>query len=134
MFHHLPGDHEADIAGVVDMVARRHSPQPFHATGIRFLGHGNAYSLAMPAMVTVRAELAGMWQGWLTPQDRQKWQPHVTIQNKVSVAEARRLHAQLAANFLPNTGMVQGLQLWRYLDGPWQEIGCYEFATSLETR
>jgi hypothetical protein len=44
----------------------------------------------------------------------------VTVQNKVKPAEAKALHAELAATWGPVTGTGDGLLLWRYLGGPWE--------------
>jgi hypothetical protein len=67
----------------------------------------------------LRAELARRWAQWLTPQDRQGFRPHVTVQNKVPVEEARALKASLEAGFSPLEARGEGLLLWRYLGGPW---------------
>jgi 2'-5' RNA ligase len=62
------------------------------------------------------------------PQDSQRFQPHVTIQNKVAPDEARALHRRLSAEFQPFTIRGEGLILWRYLGGPWERIRLFRFA------
>ena len=47
-------------------------------------------------------------------------QPHVTVQNKVAAAEAKRVYAELLAGFAPFEAEATGLHLWRYLGGPWE--------------
>jgi hypothetical protein len=83
------------------------------------LGRGVAYALDMPEVVGVRATLAAAWREWLTPQDRQGFRPHVTVQNKVAPDLARALLAELQAEYAPWRGVVPGLALWRYEGGPW---------------
>ena len=54
------------------------------------MGRGVAYRLDSPALPALRRELASEWSKWLTPPDSQRFQPHVTVQNKVDPTEARR--------------------------------------------
>ncbi len=120
LFHHLPGAYADAIVELLDATCQAQPAVPFNIAGVRFLGRGCAYNLDMPGVATLRGGLAAAWKEWLTPQDRQAWRPHITIQNKASPAEARRLHEALQAGVLPQPGMVVGLDLWDYLDGPWE--------------
>jgi 2'-5' RNA ligase len=78
-------------------------------------------------LTRLRGRLATIWQEWLSAQDRQGYRPHVTIQNKVSSDQARRLYDQLAAQWEPFTGRGEGLLLWRYMGGPWEPAGEFLF-------
>jgi hypothetical protein len=69
--------------------------------------------------MALRRDLAATFVEQLTPQDRQGFGPHVTIQNKVAPEIARALLASLSADFEPFEGVGEGLLLWRYLSGPW---------------
>lgn len=69
---------------------------------------------------------------WLTPQDRQKFQPHVTIQNKVTPEAARELLERLSDTWEPVTAQGRGLQLWRYRGGPWEGAGTFLFENTDE--
>lgn len=53
----------------------------------------------------------------------------MTIQNKVPPEEARKLYESLTATFEPFTIKPEGLRLWRYLGGPWQEVVRLPFAS-----
>ncbi len=119
LFHHLPGAAAAQLAADVGALCARQRPMPVAVDGLRFLGRGVAYSLASPAAAAFRAALAERWAADLTPQDRQPWRPHVTVQNKVDPAVARALHARLSEVFSPFAALASGVRLWRYLDGPW---------------
>ncbi|RBY77076.1 2'-5' RNA ligase family protein [Blastococcus sp. TF02-09] len=127
LFHALPGEQldavRADLARAADRPAF-----DVAVTGVRFLGRGVAYSLASPELAALRAGLAAAWQPWLTPQDRQKHAPHVTVQNKVAPAAARALHEGLLADFAPSDVRARGLGLWRYLGGPWAPVDEFAFA------
>lgn len=53
--------------------------------------------------------------------------PHVTVQNKVAPQAARALLAELQAGFSPFTMRAEGLNLWRYLGGPWRHERLFRF-------
>jgi hypothetical protein len=91
-------------------------------TGVRFLGRGVAYELSSPELDELRGSLGLNWAPWLTPQDRQRHRPHVTVQNKVAPEVARALHARLSAAFEPERVTARGLGLWRYRGGPWEPL------------
>ena len=126
LFHHLPGP---EIEAVRDAIEARCKMPPFLVSvlGLRFLGRGVAYALESPELTALRAGLAREWDGWLTPQDRQGYRPHVTIQNKASPDAARALHANLQAAFAPFTIRAEGLDLWRYMGGPWEQQSRHPF-------
>jgi 2'-5' RNA ligase len=129
LFHALPGEHldvvQGDLAAAVDR-----PPFDVAVTGVRFLGRGVAYALESAELGAVRSGLASAWQPWLTPQDRQKHAPHVTVQNKVAPAVARALHERLLAEFLPYDVRARGVGLWRYLGGPWEPVDEFTFGES----
>ena len=121
LFHALPGEREDAVRADLGAAARR-APFAVDVTGVRFLGRGVAYELSSPEVDELRGALARTWAPWLTPQDRQRHRPHVTVQNKVAPEVARALHARLAAAFEPATVPARGLGLWRYLGGPWEPL------------
>jgi hypothetical protein len=123
LFHHLPGAEHAAIDAKLAELCQDEAPAPFHTTGLRFLGRGTAYTVQMPAVAALRKRLADMWQPWLTAQDRQPWQPHITVQNKVAPDIAKRMHQALRNDFSPHYGLVTGISVWRYLGGPWESSG-----------
>jgi hypothetical protein len=63
----------------------------------------------------------------LTLQDQQKLQSRVTIQNKVSVAEAQQLLTKLKSTLKPFHATAIGLQLWEYMGGPWKFGAQFDF-------
>jgi 2'-5' RNA ligase len=103
---------------------------PVIAESVRFLGRGVAIVLASPPFERLRADLARHWSASLTPQDRQPFRPHVTVQNKVSAAEAQALYTRLQAEFVPFAAKGIGLCLWRYKGGPWEPLGKFRFTAS----
>jgi 2'-5' RNA ligase len=126
LFHALPGEREDAVAA--DLAAAAARPAfDVAVTGVRLLGRGVAYTLESAELAALRDRLAGAWAPWLTPQDRQRHAPHVTVQNKVEPAVARALHARLQAAFTPERVPATGLGLWRYLGGPWERVAGYPF-------
>ena len=121
LFHALPGEHEDAVRAGLASAARRPT-FAVEVTGVRFLGRGVAYDLRSPEADGLRGALARAWGPWLTPQDRQRLRPHVTVQNKVAPDVARALHARLSAAFEPGRVTARGLGLWRYLGGPWEPL------------
>ena len=127
LFHNLPGDAIESITRVLGDLARAQAPIPLEAASLRFLGRGAAFAISSPGLVPLRGDLAERWSQWLTAQDRQPFQPHVTIQNKVIPSEARALHDRLSSEFDRFLIEGSGLLLWRYLGGPWEQAGAFPF-------
>lgn len=126
LFHALPGEQVDAVSADLAEAAGRPAFD-VAVTGLRLLGRGVAYTLEAPELTTLRAGLAAAWAPWLTPQDRQRHAPHVTVQNKVEPAVARALRDRLAAQFVPHRIRARGLRLWRYLGGPWAPVAAYPF-------
>ena len=99
-------------------------------TGLRSLGKGVAYRLAAAELQAVHAELAHAFAEQLTPQDRQRFQPHVVVQNKATPTAARELLAELERSFAPWSVRAEGLDLWHYRGGPWEYARGFAFARS----
>jgi 2'-5' RNA ligase len=120
MFHRLPGEYREQVVQHLIEVAVQHGPVTADISGLRHLGAGVAFTIASPELQDIHTKLRRAFMPWLGGQDMQKWQPHITIQNKVSRSAADALHAALMETFQPHTIEIIGLDLWRYLGGPWQ--------------
>ncbi len=127
LFHHLPGEDLRAVSERIAALSSAHRALPFGIEGTRFLGRGVALEVTCPPLVALREALAADWRDRLTAQDRQGYRPHVTIQNKVTPAEARTTQERLL-DVLPIAGELQGLRLWHYRGGPWDEAGRFAFA------
>lgn len=126
LFHALPGEERTAVAAELDRAADRPA-FAVRVTGLVPLGRGVAYRLEAPELAAVHAGLRARWLPWLTPQDRQPFRPHVTVQNKVTPEEARRTLADLAAGFAPFDARATGLGLWAYQGGPWAPVSRHPF-------
>jgi hypothetical protein len=130
LFHHLPGAEIGAIGAILDRECTVLAPSLVRLGPARFLGRGVALGVAAPEIAALRARLAARWQGWLTPQDRQGWRPHATVQNKVAPETARALHARLLAELPSREARAEGLLLWHYRGGPWEAAGEFRFAAA----
>ncbi len=130
LFHTLPG---AERGGIVRLLRSLDTARPqILVEPPRSLGHGVAFRLASAELQALRGRLAAAWSEWLTPQDRQRFQPHITVQNKVTPGQAAATLARLQNGFAPWPTEGVALLLWRYLDGPWQAIERFELAPAAQ--
>jgi len=127
LFHALPASEAASVAERCRLVTRGEPPIEARATGLFNLGKGVAYRIEAPALARLRAELADAWTPLLTSQDRAGFHPHVTIMNKAEPTAAKALLAAMQPLFTPWTFTLIGLDLWRYLGGPWEAAGSFRF-------
>lgn len=127
MFHNLPGRQKEKIeSDLIELCGQRKS-FPLQFPKLRFLGKGAAFEIESAELNLLREELKNRWNEWLTNQDRQKFKPHITVQNKVAPEVARSLFNELSADWSPRTGAGIGLQFWHYLNGPWKLAAEFPF-------
>lgn len=126
IFHALPPSAETELRARLSTIVRREAPRA-SIEGLMDLGGGVAFRVVSTDLDQVREELANDLLGLLGVQDRGGWRPHITIQNKVSPKRARALKQSLESTFRPRPLRISGLELNRYLDGPWEQLGTYKF-------
>ncbi len=127
LFHNLPGGEERAVLETLAREAGRRAPFLIKVTGLLKLGRGTAFRLESEELLSVRAALAAAFDPWLTRQDRERFRPHVTVQNKVSPSQAGALFDHLSKGFSPFEAIAEGLQLWRYEGGPWSPVAAIAF-------
>lgn len=120
LFHHLPGADLGNIKRDLTKICIENAPFSLAFTRWRFLGKGTAMTIKSEDLLNLRARLVRLWNENLTAQDRQKFQPHITVQNKVAPAEARELFEKLSADWQVRRGEARGLSLWHYLGSNWR--------------
>lgn len=125
LFHRLPGT--LSVMAAIAAEAHEQTPALAQVTGVRFLGRGVALDLRADRLSLMRQHMRDVWEPRLSAQDREPWQPHVTIQSNVEPALAKDLHATLAARFVPFEVTITGLALWINRGGPWQAAGEFPF-------
>lgn len=125
LFHALPD--QPRIVEDLEKLAKNQQPFDVTAQAIISLGNGTAFKIISPELPLLHQKLQKSWFEFLTNQDRQKRNFHITIQNKVESADAKKLQADMAQSFEPFSFTIHGIQLWRYLDGPWQYLTRFDF-------
>lgn len=129
LFHQLPGEEQASIEAFLAEACAGQAAFELQVGAPKRTGRGVAYPLDSPRLKHFHRRLQKQWWDRLSPQDQQGLHPHITVQNKVSAEKARALQAKLAADFQV-TGMQAkgtGIQLWKYLGGPWALLATYKF-------
>ena len=126
MFHALPPSAEGEARRTLSRLASRRPPRA-SIEGLMDLGGGVAFRVVSSDLDAMHRELAADFHGLLSAQDSGGWRPHVTIQNKVPVKEARTLLANLEREFRPRPLAIGGLALHRYLGGAWERHATYAF-------
>ncbi len=128
LFHHLPGEDSKTVASDLTHFCAGFKNFPLQFNDWRMLGRGVAVKVEAPELYSLHRLLSKSWNEWLTAQDRQKFQPHITVQNKVAPDQARRLYENLVAGWQPRMGAATGLRLWHYLGGEWKSEKDFLFA------
>ena len=127
LFHALPPSSEGEVRDCLAALVRDNPPVPARLCGIMKLGKGTALKLESDGMIALWEELADRFHGLLTPQDEHKPRLHVTIQNKVSIEEAKALQAELGPRVEPRDFAFSGLALHYYRGGPWELVKRWRF-------
>lgn len=126
MFHALPPSAEAEAGRVLAREAATRAPEA-RVAGLMNLGRGVAYRIVSDDLEAIRRNIADHFHGFLTAQDSQGWRPHVTVMNKAEPAAAKAVLRELEADFAPRPLKIAGLELHRYLGGPWERLGRWSF-------
>jgi 2'-5' RNA ligase len=127
LFHNLPGGELDWILREVGAMASKTAPFAVAVTGPMLLGRGVALRIESEKLFAIRQHLAARFEDCLSPQDREKFRPHVTVQNKVALQVAAALFDHLAATLPVFEAIAEGIQLWRYGGGPWAPVAAVPF-------
>lgn len=127
LFHALPPSAEGEARSLLARLAAGHAPVSAELAAVMSLGRGTALRIDSPAMLDLRTQIADRFHGMLTAQDQGRPRLHVTVQNKVTLAEAMALQQSLSATFLPRPFAFAGLALHAYRGGPWEALGRWSF-------
>lgn len=124
LFHAVPGELDAEA----DLRAACARPG-FDVTvsEVVGLGRGVAYRLDSGELADLHATLRSRWLAHLTRQDAQGFRAHVTVQNKVTAEVAAATLADVRVRFTAYDVSAVGVDLWRYLDGPWAHVRRHPF-------
>lgn len=126
LFHALPSRLEQELREELVTLGTLSAPE-VAVRPPRSLGRGVAFDLDCPEVERLRERWRRRWAAHLTRQDDQGLRLHVTVQNKVEAAEARRTLATLERDHRPWTCRASGVRLWRYDGGPWTHLADGDF-------
>lgn len=124
----MPGGRGREIKALLSSLSAVTKPLSLRVREVKAIGKGVAFFLDAPALMALHKILRDEWEPWLSDQDRAPYWPHVTVQNKVAAKVANALARQLAGQFQPFQVTGAGLNLWRYLGGPWKMEREFRFA------
>jgi 2'-5' RNA ligase len=126
LFHNLPG---AELSRLEQDILAELPNAPFEmrVSKLHFMGKGFFFYLESEALLALQRELSARWDQWLIPQDRQRYKPHIVVQNKTAAERARADFAHMDAQFEPFTVRAESLLLWQYLNGPWRLERAFAF-------
>ena len=130
LFHNLPG---AELSPLEQDILAELPNASFEmrVSKLHFMGKGFFFYLESEALLALRRELSARWDQWLIPQDRQRYKPHIVVQNKTAAVRARADFAHMEAEFEPFTVRAESLLLWQYLNGPWRLERVFTFGEKL---
>ena len=126
LFHTLPETDET--SALLEDIARGQHAFALEVTAPKSIGRGVAYFFQTPSAMALHHRLSAAFAEHLSAQDRQGFRPHIVVQNKVTNDVANDTLAQLLQGFQSFPVRAVGLDLWRYLDGPWEQMERYLFA------
>ncbi len=131
LFHAFAPSLLEELRDFVPRIAAEFAAPEGVVKGVMDLGKGTAIALEAPQLLALRAAIAAHFHGSLTAQDLYEPRPHITIQNKVTKAQARALQASLAPVLAPWAARGRfsfpALELWHYRGGPWERVKACAF-------
>ena len=125
LFHTLPETDET--SELLEDIARGQHAFAMEIMAPKSIGRGVALFFQSPSAMALHRRLSAAFAEHLSAQDRQGFRPHVVVQNKVTNDVANDTLAQLLQGFRSFPVRAVGLDLWRYLDGPWKHMKRYPF-------
>lgn len=125
LFHALAN--ELTVTNTVKEICGHQSSFVITVKALVSIGNGVAFTIESQELMQLHKSLQNKWLEFLSNQDKQKLWPHITIQNKVPVNEAKCVLNELQKNFKPFFLPAKGLQLWEYLNGPWRFVDEFLF-------
>lgn len=125
LFHAFAPSLREELRGVLARLSAEFAPPEATLDGLMNLGRGTALAIRSPGMLAIRAAIADQFHRALTRQDQHAPRLHITIQNKVEPAEAKRLQAELAPTLQPRRFAFPALGLHLYRNPHWDPVGTW---------
>jgi hypothetical protein len=118
LFHGLPPSAGDEVRRLLAEFAASAAPEA-RITGLMDLGRGTAFAVESPDMAALHGALAERLHGLIQQKDARALKLHITVQNKVAIAEARALRRRLAAAFQPRGFHFRGLGIYAWHGKLW---------------
>ena len=126
LFHAFAPSLREELAVYLAQIAAEFAPPEARVSGMMNLGKGTAIRLHSPQLLAIRQLIADHFHGALTDQDLHEPRLHITVQNKVTKDDAKRLQHDLAAEIESWTARpafrFPALELHLYQGGPWELV------------
>lgn len=126
LFHALPPSAEPEVRRLLAELSRSPPPEA-QVSGLMDLGRGTAFAVESPGMLALHAELAERLHGLLQQKDARPLRLHITVQNKVTRAEARALQAELSRSLLLRDFRFNGFGLYGWTGDLWRLSRIFPF-------
>jgi hypothetical protein len=126
LLHGLPPSAEGEVHRLLAELTAGAAPGA-QIAGLMDLGRGTAWAVESPGMVALHAELAGHLRGVIQQKDARPLRLHVTVQNKVSRADAVALQAELLSAIRPRDFRFLGLGTYRWDGALWNFEKLFRF-------
>lgn len=126
LFHALPGDRIESTLLFLKEIAQKNQAFVMKQKGWKSIGRGVAYVLESEVLQSLHKQMQQEWKLELSAQDNQKLWPHITIQNKVTSAEALQTLQLVEGVNVPDLKGL-GFNVFYYKDGPWEFVKTLHF-------
>lgn len=122
LFRHLPGRAPEELIARIGGICADTAPFMVRAEAPMGLANGVALKLISAQLHSLRKRIAETYMAHLANDDRKPFEPHMTIQHRVTRRRARRTLGAVRASFTPFEARAEGVALWRYVGGPWEAL------------
>ncbi len=127
LFHSFAPSLREELPRYLSRMAAEFAPPAADLNGLMDLGGGTALAIRSPAMLAIRQLIADHFWDMLTKQDQGGKKLHITVQNKVSRADALALQVKLADRIQPRSFAFTGLGLHIYRRPHWEAVNTWKF-------
>ena len=127
LFHSFAPSLREELPRFLSRMAGEFARPAAEVTGLMDLGGGTALAVRSSSLLAVRELIADHFWDMLTKQDQGGKILHITIQNKVSRAEAVALQAELGSRLLQWRFAFTGLGLHLYRGPHWEAVNSWKF-------
>ena len=132
LLHRLPPG-MATLDETMQQLAKIDKPQ-LELTGIHNIGNGVIFNLASNGLQALHKNMQTRFNPFLITKDRRDFNPHITVQNRVTAYKAAQTFQLLAQQFKPFVACSTGIEVWQYLKGPWLLQQFYPFVPTAELK